>query len=36
MSRGRLVGELQRDEFDAERVLTLAYSEYLTSQDAPT
>jgi ribose transport system ATP-binding protein len=28
-SRGRIAGELQRDEFDAERVLTLAYSEYL-------
>jgi ribose transport system ATP-binding protein len=29
LSRGRLVGELHRDEFDEERILSLAYSEYL-------
>jgi ribose transport system ATP-binding protein len=28
-SRGRIAGELPREEFDAERVLKLAYSEYL-------
>jgi ribose transport system ATP-binding protein len=28
-SRGRIAGELRRDEFDAERVLKLAYSEFV-------
>jgi ribose transport system ATP-binding protein len=30
LSRGRLVGEVSRHEFDEERILSLAYSEYLT------
>jgi ribose transport system ATP-binding protein len=29
LSRGRLVGELRRNEFDEERILSLAYSEYM-------
>jgi ribose transport system ATP-binding protein len=29
LSRGRLVGEISRDEFDEERILSLAYSQYL-------
>jgi ribose transport system ATP-binding protein len=29
LSRGRLVGEISRHEFDEERILSLAYSEYL-------
>ncbi|MBP2473381.1 ribose transport system ATP-binding protein [Crossiella equi] len=32
-SRGRVAGELTRAEFDAERVLELAYSGYLTTTD---
>jgi ribose transport system ATP-binding protein len=35
LSRGRLVGELQRDEFDEERILSLAYSEYLAGETHP-
>lgn len=30
VSRGRIAGEVQRPDFDAERVLSLAYSEYVT------
>jgi ribose transport system ATP-binding protein len=29
LSRGRLVGEVSRHDFDEERILSLAYSEYL-------
>jgi ribose transport system ATP-binding protein len=29
LSRGSLVGEVARHEFDEERILSLAYSEYL-------
>jgi ribose transport system ATP-binding protein len=29
LSRGRLVGEVRRHDFDEERILSLAYSEYL-------
>ena len=29
LSRGRLVGEVSRHEFDEERILSLAYSQYL-------
>jgi ribose transport system ATP-binding protein len=32
LSRGRLVGELHRNEFDEERILSLAYSEYMTGK----
>ena len=31
LSRGRLVGEVCRHDFDEERILSLAYSEYLAS-----
>jgi len=30
LSRGRLVGEVSRHEFDEERILSLAYSQYVT------
>jgi ribose transport system ATP-binding protein len=30
LSRGRLVGEVSREQFDEERILSLAYSEYLS------
>src|ERR1700736_2227228 len=30
LSRGRLVGEVSRHDFDEERILSVAYSEYLT------
>ncbi|WHT21614.1 sugar ABC transporter ATP-binding protein [Crossiella sp. CA-258035] len=33
LSRGRLAGELTRAEFDAEKILALAYSGYLTTTD---
>ncbi|MFI6477016.1 sugar ABC transporter ATP-binding protein [Nonomuraea sp. NPDC050663] len=32
-SRGRIAGSLERQEFDAERILTLAYSGYLKNGD---
>ena len=32
LSRGRLVGEVHRNEFDEERILSLAYSEYLAAK----
>ena len=32
LSRGRLVGELHRNEFDEERILSLAYSEYMAGK----
>jgi ribose transport system ATP-binding protein len=31
LSRGRLVGSLERHEFDEERILSLAYSEYIAA-----
>ncbi|MBV8375533.1 MAG: sugar ABC transporter ATP-binding protein [Verrucomicrobia bacterium] len=35
LSRGRLAGELHRHEFDEERILSLAYSEYLAGKAQP-
>jgi ribose transport system ATP-binding protein len=35
LSRGRLVGELRRNEFDEERILSLAYSEYMAGKKSP-
>jgi ribose transport system ATP-binding protein len=35
LSRGRLVGELRRNEFDEERILSLAYSEYMAGKKDP-
>jgi ribose transport system ATP-binding protein len=35
LSRGRLVGELRRNEFDEERILSLAYSEYMAGKKNP-
>ena len=35
LSRGRLVGELHRSEFDEERILSLAYSEYMAGNAFP-
>lgn len=32
LSRGRLVGELHRKDFNEERILSLAYSEYMTAK----
>ena len=32
ISRGRLVGELRRNEFDEERILSLAYSQYMAGK----
>lgn len=34
-SRGRIAGELARDEFDQERVLTLAFAGYLGGEGGP-
>jgi ribose transport system ATP-binding protein len=36
LSRGRLVGELHRSEFDEERILSLAYSEYMAGNGFPS
>jgi ribose transport system ATP-binding protein len=35
LSRGRLVGELHRSDFDEERILSLAYSEYMAGNAFP-
>jgi ribose transport system ATP-binding protein len=32
-SNGKVAGELQRDEFNQERILTLSYSEYLKKKE---
>ncbi len=32
LSRGRVVGELHRNEFDEQRILSLAYSEYMAGK----
>jgi len=32
LSRERLVGELHRKDFDEERILSLAYSEYMNGK----